>query len=330
MSEEFNPNRYLPKLSPLVIIIIIIVVAVIALGTQSFYLVEANQKAVILRFGEYLETKGPGLKFKIPLIEQNYNVDVTNLFTLEFGYRTEKAGVETILSTGDYSEESIMLTGDKNIVDVQWQIQYQIVDPVAWLFNVEEEYREKTIRDITSSVINQLIGDQAILEINKRRNELVETSKRLMNERFQKYNLGIEIKNIPMQDILPPEGPVRDAFEDVNKAEQDMETYIKEGELTRNKAIEEAIGKARAIIEEAEGYYHMRVNTAEGDVARFLKVLEEYRKDPWLTKKRLYIEMWEEVFGDMEGTDLIDKNLKNFIPFKDLSELGDLGTGGQE
>ena len=323
MSERnVTPMKFPGKVSPRMVVIILIVVGFIILISTSLFVVDQKEQGVVLFLGKLSRIVEPGLNAKIPFgIEKNYNVPTQLVFKREFGFRALQPGIETVYSTEDYSRESIMLTGDKNIVDVEWIIQYRIIDPVAWLFNVRDQ--EKTIRDMSQSVINLLVGDRDILGVMGTERANIEVlGKDLMNERFEAYKLGIRVSAVAMQDILPPAGAVRDAFEDVNKAEQDKERLINEGNEAYNRAIPEAEGKAKQLIQEAKGYGAARVNEAKGDVARFLSVLEEYQRSPDVTEARLYIEMYEEVFGQAEtaDTDLIDRNLKNFIPFKQLIE----------
>ena len=318
------PNR----ISPRMIIIIAVVIAAIILISTSFFVVDQSEVGVVLRFGKIARIVDPGLNFKTPFgIEKNYNVPIQEVRKMEFGFRTIQAGIETVYSTADYSRESEMLTGDKNIVNVEWIIQYRIVDPVAWLFNVRD--REKTIMDISQSVINLLVGDRTILGVMGTERPNIEARSIVrMNERFKEYGLGIRVNTVALQDVLPPTGPVRDAFEDVNKAEQDRSRLINEGNEAYNQAIPEAEGKAKRLIQQATGYGLARVNESKGDVARFLAVLKEYNNAPAVTKDRLYIEMFEEVFGAETGTDLIDKNLENFIPLKQLTDAA-RQAGGQ-
>jgi membrane protease subunit HflK len=213
-----------------------------------------------------------------------------------------------------------MLTGDLNIVDVEWIIQYRITDPVAWLFNVQDQ--QKTIRDISQSVVNRLVGDRTILDVmGSERPNIEIQAQEDMNNIFDSYGLGINVITVKLQNVVPPKGSVRDAFEDVNKSIQDMNRYINEGREEYNKVIPKARGQADQIVQNAEGYAAERVNRAEGDVARFLAVYEKYRNTEDVTRTRLYIEMIEEVFaGEQATTDVVDKNLENFLPLKALGQ----------
>ena len=214
-----------------------------------------------------------------------------------------------------------MLTGDLNIIDVEWIIQYQITDARAWLFNVEDQH--KTIRDISQSVINMLVGDRTIFDvIGAERANIELQGQQLMNDLYKSYGLGVRVTTVKLQNIVPPKGSVQDAFEDVNKAIQDRSRLINEGKEAYNQAIPKASGEAQQTIQEAQGYATARVNQARGDVARFLAVLGEYRQAPDVVRTRLYYEMYDQVFGGAEGTDLIDKNLKNFLPLKSMGGQG--------
>jgi len=306
------------KMNPKLVIVVIIIIAALSLVMSSFYVVDQTEQAVVLQLGKFNRIAGPGLQFKLPFgIEKNYNVPTQQIQNMTFGFRTEQAGINTVYSRGDYPEESIMLTGDLNIIDVEWVIQYRITDPKAWLFNVV--YRDQTIRDVSQSTINQLVGDRAILDvIGPERTNIMDQAKIRMNEILSKYDLGATVTTVQLKNIVPPAGNVQDAFEDVNKAIQDMERLINEGKEEYNKEIPKASGNADKMIQIAQGYATERVNKARGDVARFLSVRNEYVKNPAVTRTRLYLETIEEVFGTNEGTDLIDKNLDGFLPIKNL------------
>jgi membrane protease subunit HflK len=318
MSDNVIDFQKMPKLKPKAITAIVVGLLIIIAAFSSFYMVDQKEEAVVLLFGKFNRITGPGLHFKLPFgIEKNFNVPTQRILKEEFGFRTEEAGITTRYSSRDYSEESIMLTGDLNIVDVQWIIQYQIVEPMNWLFKVENQ--RKTIRDISQSVINLLIGDRTIFDvIGNERNQIEQKGQEMMNKFFKLYELGVRVTTVRLQDIVPPKGAVQDAFEDVNKSIQDLNRLINEGKEAYNNAIPKARGQAKQTIQAAEGYAAEKVNMAKGDVARFLAVYSEYRKSPRITRTRLYYEMIEEIFKKTDDTDLIDKNLKNFIPFKPL------------
>ncbi len=321
------------KMSPKKILTGIAIILVALVFFSSYYQVDQQEEAIVLRFGKYLDTFGPGLHFKLPFgIDKNINVPTKRRFTAEFGFRTRNAGIQTEFSTGDYSYEYEMLTGDLNIVDVKWIIQYEISNPKQYLFNVEGrvitqnrygrqalDIRTKTIRDISQSVINLLVGDRTIFGvIGKQREEIEVEGKQLMNKLFSDFKFGITVKEVKLQNIVPPKS-VQAAFEDVNKAQQDAQTFKNKGLEAYNKEIPKAKGIKEKTIREARGYATEKINNALGDIARFNKVYGEYRKNPEIIRMRLYYEMFEKVFSDTDSIDLIDKKLKNFIPFKAIT-----------
>ena len=178
-------------------------------------------------------------------------------------------------------------------------------------------------------MFNRLVGDRAILDVIGDERPIIQSrAQEEMNALFNNYDIGVRVDAVQLQSVVPPRGSVRDAFEDVNKAIQDRNRLINEGKEAYNQAIPRARGDADRLIAEAEGYQAERLNRANGDVARFLELYDEYRKSPDVTRARLYYEMFEEVFKDAEGTDLIDKNLSNFIPLKQLGQ--ELSLGGNQ
>ncbi|HSV56067.1 MAG TPA: FtsH protease activity modulator HflK, partial [Magnetospirillaceae bacterium] len=254
---------------------------------------------------------------------RNHNVRTEVVQVEEFGFRTERAGVRTVYSDREFPEESTMLTGDLNIVNIEWIVQYRITDPKAWLFNITQEERIRTIRDISRSAMNMLVGDRTILSVLGPERVAIEVAcLEIMNETLAGYEMGVRVIAVKLQNIVPPMG-VQQAFEDVNVAIQDMNRLINEGKEAYNKEIPRARGEADRLLQVAQGYATERVNRARGDVARFSSVLTEYRRAPDVTRERLYIEMMEEVFAGDKPVALIDRDLSNFIP------LMNLGTGGR-
>lgn len=296
----------------------------VIIGT-SFYSVDATERAVVTRFGRYEATVGPGLHLRVPFgIDHNYNIPVKVVQTEQFGFSTVKAGRNNEYRN-NIEDESTMLTGDLNIVNVEWIIQYRIVDPKAWQFNVQE--RRQTIRDISRSVINTLVGDRAILDImGEERSSIEDKSCTLMNDWFERLSLGINVIAVKLQNIVPPEG-VQAAFEDVNKAVQDMNRLVNEGKEAYNSQIPKAQGEAEREVQIAQGYATERVNKAKGDVARYNSVLAEYRRAPDVTRVRLYLETMEEIFSKSGKSEVIDGRLGNILPVKTLTGSS---KGGEE
>ncbi|MDR2247375.1 MAG: FtsH protease activity modulator HflK [Treponema sp.] len=313
--QNVTPSKLAGFLKPAKIILVIIGIIVIAFLGTSVYIVDQTEEAVITRFGRYLATTGPGPQFKLPFgIDKHYSVNVKAVQTEQFGFRTVTSGVSSTYA--NQTNESTMLTGDLNIIEVEWIIQYRVVDPVAWTFNVLE--RTATIRDVSRSAINMLVGDRAIMDImGPERSTIEAEGAAFMNETFRSYRLGIDVIAVKLQNIDPPKG-VQEAFDDVNKAEQDMNRLINEGQQAYNAEIPKARGEADQLVQIAQGYATERVNRANGDVARFNSVFEEYRKAPDVTRQRLYYEMIEEVFKDDRETLIIDRIFDNFLPLKNL------------
>jgi len=247
---HFKPPKATKLVSPkLITAVVIITVAIIMLGT-SVYIVDQAEEAVITRFGRFLKTTGPGLHFRVPFgIDRNYIVRVGEVHAEQFGLHTVGFGltprhiVDTRMST--------MLTGDLNMVEVQWVIHYRIVDPVAWTFNVME--RTQTIRDVSQSAINMLVGDRAIMDIMGVERSAIELAGQdYMNEVFRSFGLGISVIAVMLQNTDPPAG-VQEAFDDVNRAVQDRNRLINEGQRAYNEQIPRTRGEASRLIQVAEG-----------------------------------------------------------------------------
>jgi len=311
---HFRPPKAGKLSSKGITLIIVGVVALITLGT-SVYIVNPAEEAVITRFGRYIGTRGPGLQFKLPFgIDRNYNVDVMGLRTQEFGFRTLRGG-NVPLHVGQ-GAESTMLTGDLNIIDVGWNIQYRVSDARAWVFNVND--RTATIRDVSRTVINQLVGDRAIMDVmGDERIAIQSEGLTMKNDIFRQYGLGINVTAVLLQNVTPPAG-VQAAFDDVVMAMQDRERLINEGQQVFNEEIPRTRGEAERMVLVAHGYATERVNRALGDIARFNAVLAEYARAPEVTRQRLYFEVMEEVFRDMRGTTLVDHHLHNVLPLMNL------------
>ena len=285
----------------------------------SIYTVDANENAVVLRLGKYYNTTGPGLQFKLPLIDSVYKVKVDYQYKEEFGFRTVRPGVKSAFSTRGYEEEAWMLTGDLKIADVRWVVQYKIKNARDYLFNVKNI--DETIKDVSEASMRLMIGDRSFIEvIQTERVAIADQARKYMQETLDLYETGVAVQLVQLQGVVPPE-PVADSFNEVNRAKQDQETLINEAKQGYNKQIYKIEGEAQKIITEAEGYAIERVNNAKGDVALFESVLKEYLKAPKITKDRLYIETMEYVLSNNKNKIIVDKDIENLVPFLDQNKM---------
>lgn len=300
-------------------IIKLIIIAVLAglLVYKGFVVIEPTEEGIVTKFGKYVRTLPSGPNFLIPFVEKVYRVEVTTVQKEEFGFRTKQTS-ERSEYENNIVHESEMLTGDLNIINVEWVVQYKITDAKAWLFNVAADQRYKTIRDVSKAVMNALIGDRAIFSImGSERNNIARLATEMMNEQFRVLNLGITVLSVQLQNVVPPP-QVQEAFEDVNIAIQDMNRLINEGQKVYNEELPKAKGEGLRLLQEAEGYAANRVNTAKGDVARFNAVYAEYVKSPQITRRRLYLETMGDVLSNADNITVVDKSLDNLLPIKEL------------
>ncbi len=309
----------LVKVSPKKIVTILITIAIVVLFFTGLYTVDPEEMGVIQRFGKYVKTTEPGLHFKIPFgVDKLTKVRVKRVFKEEFGFRTITAGVKSTYSTRDYNDESLMLTGDLNIADVEWIVQYRIKDPVKFLFNIRNI--EETIRDLSESFTRQIVGDRSGDEvIVLSRKEIADEVQVELQKTLDEYNSGIEIYTINLQNVNPPE-PVKPAFNDVNSAKQEKERILNDAWQNYNKIIPEAKGKAKRTIEEAEGYAINRVNRATGDANKFIQIFNQYKNAKDVTKKRLYLETMQEILPKIDKVFVVDDDLKGLLPLLNLGE----------
>ena len=314
--EIINPRNYIKKLpfgkflsSTSIIIIIIALVAIFS----SFYTIQPNEVGVLLRFGKFIESTQPGLHLKIPFgIDKVYPVKVEFVYKEEFGFRTRSAGVKTNYSQRLYTDESIMLTGDLNVLDAEWIVQYKIKDPFVVLFHIRDI--RKTIRDISESVIRKIAGDYTFNEVlTTKRAEINDLAQQELQKILDSYNAGIDIVTVKLQDVNPPD-PVQPAFNEVNEAKQEKEKMINQAWEVYNHKIPEAKGQALKMVKQAEGYAVAKVNNAEGDAKRFLLVLSAYEKAKDVTKRRLYLDSMMEVFQKAGKKYIVDPEEKGILP----------------
>jgi len=288
---------------------------------SGVYSVGPDEVGVVRRFGKYVRTTQPGLHVKIPMgIEKVNNIKVKYVFKEEFGFKTLKPGIKSQFSTREYFDESLMLTGDLNVLVVEWIVQFKIKDPVKLLFNIRDP--RATIRSISEAVMRQVIGDESVTDIlTTRRIEINQTAQDKLQEILDFYESGVQIVTLRLQDVNPAD-EVKPSFNEVNEAKQEKEKVINQAWEAYNKAIPAAMGEALKTIKQAEGYALKRVNAAKGDAHRFIDTWEAYREAPGVTRKRLYLEAMNEILPQAGQKFIIDSSATNILPLLRLNKEG--------
>jgi membrane protease subunit HflK len=310
----------LPKIPWNTVKIVLLVVVVVILLYGSIYQISPDEMGVIQRFGKFVRTTDPGLHFKLPFgIEALTKVPVQQQLKHEFGFRTTSPGVRSeFVVTPDAQKEAVMLTGDLNVLNVEWIVQYKIKDSYKYLFKMREA--EATFRDMNEAVVRRVIGDNSVDEVlTTGRDRLAHEAKESLQNLCNLYEIGLEISQLIFQDINPPE-PVKPSFNEVNESLQEKERKINEAWAEYNNEIPKATGVAEQAIRAAEGYAMERVNNAKGDASRFTAVYQEYARAPLVTRKRLYLETINDVMQKIGKKIIMDGQLKNLLPLLNLNE----------
>lgn len=299
----------------------------VAVLMSGFYTVDPEEAGLVLRFGKFVRSSEPGLHFKLPLgVERVRKVPIQRQLKEEFGFRTVRADVQTEYSTRAYLEESSMLTGDLNSALVEWVVQYRIVDPYKYLFQVRNV--RETFRDMSEAVTRRVVGDRTVNEVlTVGRAEVATQIQVELQELCNQYDTGISVDQVVLQDINPPD-PVKPSFNAVNEAQQEKEKLINQAQSEYNREIPRASGQAQQTIQEAEGYALNRVNRAEGDAAAFNALFEEYRKAPDVTQRRIYLETMAQVLPQVRSKTIVDDDLRGVLPLLNLDGRA-AGRGGK-
>jgi membrane protease subunit HflK len=298
-----------------------------------FYTVEADEVAVVQRFGKYVRREDPGLRYKLPLgLETARKVKVQRVFKAEFGFRTEEAGARTRFSQRSFQEESIMLTGDLNVADVAWIVQFRIIDPVKYLFGNRKP--DMALSDAAQVVMRSVVGDHTVTEVlTERRAEIAQQVQVKMQELLNLYETGLRVETVQMQSVTPPSDEVKRAFNEVNEAQQEQSRKVNEALQAFNQEVPRERGEVERTIAKAEGYAINRTNTAKGDVARFNSLLTEYRKAPEVTRRRLYLETMREILPTAKQVYVFDaEQPSSVLPLLDLQrgDMAPVAPAGKE
>ncbi|HID96281.1 MAG TPA: FtsH protease activity modulator HflK [Candidatus Latescibacteria bacterium] len=263
----------------------------------GIYIIGPGAQGVVRRFGKVVAATGPGIHYHLPWpIERVDKPKVMEVKRVEIGFRTIHPGPPARYRR--VPKESLMLTGDENIVDCQMIVQYKIKDAVKYLFNVRDV--EETLKDASEAALRQIVGDHTIDEVMvTARFKVEEKVRQVLQEIMDGYMAGVMIANVKLQEVSPPE-EVRDAFDDVVRAKEDRNKFINQARGYYEDLIPKARGKAERLMREAEAYREERIKRAQGDAERFKQVLREYRKAESLTETRLYIETMEEILPGLQ------------------------------
>ncbi len=299
-------------------------------GVSSvYYTVQPEERAVVKRFGAVISTSDPGLHFKIPFgIDTVQIIPTERVLKQEFGFRTEGSDRDsTTYSDQTFPDESLMLSGDLNVIDVEWVVQYRISDPMKYLYAMREPTR--TLRDISESVMRRAVGNRLGSEVlTTARVEISNIVRDEVQKAMSLYDIGIHIVTVELQDVVPPQA-VQPAFNEVNEARQERERMINEAQKRANQQIPLARGQANRAIAESEGYATERVNRALGETARFRSILAEYREAPEVTRSRMYLETLNEVLPNIGSVVVVQKGQMSPLPLLNLRDAAPAATGAK-
>lgn len=321
--RDFFQDANIPQIPKGMVVIGILVLVGIALVLTMFYTVEADEVAVVQRFGKYVRQTDPGLNFKLPLgLETVRKVKAQRVLKDEFGFRSEEPGVRTRFSPRAFPEEALMLTGDLNVADVKWIVQYRIADPKTYLFGNRNPH--KALRDAAQIAMRTVVGDYTVTGVlTESRLEIAAKAQETMQNLLKLYQTGLRVETVKMQNVTPPSDAVKRAFNEVNEAQQEKARKVNQALQEKNQEIPRANGEAERTIAKAQGYAINRTNTAKGDVARFNALLTEYRKAPDVTRRRLYLETMRDILPGVKQVFVFDADqATSLLPFLDLQRGG--------
>ena len=302
----------------LIVLLLIVVAVWLASGV---YFVGAFEQGIVLRFGKFVARTPPGINYHLPWpVETAYTLDVTRQRQINIGYRTPADNEEA--SAEDMPAEADMLTGDENIIDVNFTVFWVVKDAGAYLFNVEDP--DQTIKAVAESAMREVVGRSQFESILTQDREAIQIEvKDLMQKTIDAYGVGVTITNVNMQKADPP-NEVIDAYRDVQAARADQERMRNEAEGYANKVIPEARGRAARIVQDAEAYRQQVIAEASGQSKRFLSVLAEYRSAPDVTRRRMYLETMSSILAPMNKV-IVDDAAKGVVPYFQLPNM--LGSG---
>ncbi len=314
------------------IILAVFILLFLAIAGRPYFTVGTTENGLVLRFGKHVRTVPPGLHMKWPWpIETVIKPDVQKIRRITIGFRSSDQTIPTRNQAPGQEaktavhDESLMLTGDLNILMVELAVQYHIKDPAAYVFNVKESNEDTdestALRDICESTLRRVIGDYGVdAPLTEGKAAIEDEIQDKAQQLADRYGLGLELTSVNLQDVQPP-SEVQASFKDVVTAKENKQKFINEALGYQNGEMPRAEGKAAGVINQASGYARERVLKAQGEVLKFSALLTEYRKAQEVTRSRIYLETMEKVLGKV-GVTVIDSNLKGLLPLLDLSDKG--------
>jgi modulator of FtsH protease HflK len=297
-------------------VILIVIIAILVWLGSGFYRVQPDEQGVVLRFGKWVRTTQPGLNYRLPYpIESALTPKVTTVNRVDVGFRTTAGGN----GTRTVAEEALMLTGDENIVDVNFTVFWVIKDAGKYLFNIRDP--EDTVKALSESAMREVIGQTKIqAALAEARRDIETSSRKLLQEVLDQYGSGIEVTQLQLQKVDPP-APVVESFRDVQRARADAERARNEAEAYSNDILPRARGDAERIIQEGEAYKQEVVARSQGDAQRFLSVYEQYRQAKDVTTKRIYLETMEDILSKTNKIIIDQKGGSGVLPYLPLPAL---------
>jgi membrane protease subunit HflK len=286
-------------------------IVIIWLGS-GFYIVNARERGVVLRFGKLVDVTMPGPRWHIPYpIESVELVDVEGNRITEVGYRQSVQNKQ--------AHEATMLTGDKNIVNVSFAVQYRVTDAQEFIFNNYIPDDQSFVRQVAESAMREIVGKAKVDSVLYESTTIADQAGKLIQQMLNRYKCGITVQNVTVSQVQPPE-QVQAAFDDANRADQDRTRQVSEGEAYANNVIPRAKGAAARLAQEAEGYKESVIARAEGDASRFTQLVGEYNKAPGVTRERLYLDAMQQIFSNTTKV-LVDQKAGNNLLYLPLDKL---------
>jgi membrane protease subunit HflK len=312
--KKTEPNGD-PEEKPIVAVLPIFGLIVLVWMATGFYIVDQGSRGVVLRFGKHVETTMPGPRWHMPFpVESATVVNMEQVRTIEIGYRSAEGG------SGRSKElrESLMLTDDENIIDLQFAVQYNLKNVEDTLFNNRSV--DEAVRGIAETAIREVVGKSKLdFALYEGRDEVAVNTKKLMQEVLDRYKTGVNVVSVTMQNAQPPE-QVQAAFEDAVKAKQDLERQKNEGQAYANDVIPKARGTASRLLQEAAGYKLRVENEAQGNVSRFNQIFAQYQRAPEVTRSRMYLDAQEQIMSSVSKV-IVDQKNGNSLLYLPLDKL---------